>query len=121
MKKLEHKWCASNYANSITLKKLTSDSLRFPRGTYHDTWADAHSTLIARREREFKEAEKRFQSARTALAKAKRMPPPAEPSRSGALASSDAGSPASKVARPDEPTPAVPPFAVIEQENKTHG
>jgi hypothetical protein len=71
------KWCASNYTNAITLKKLTDQAERWPRGTYHDTWEEAHAALIARREEEFKRAERAFQAARNALAKAKRMPPPA--------------------------------------------
>jgi hypothetical protein len=72
-----YKWCASNYTNAITFKKLTDEAVRSPRGTYHDTWEEAHAALVARRQRELTEAERDFQRARNALAKAKRMPPPA--------------------------------------------
>lgn len=73
---LERKWCASRHANSITLKKMTADAVRFPRGTYHDTWEQAHAALVARRAAQMQEAEREFQRARNALNKAKAMKPP---------------------------------------------
>jgi hypothetical protein len=72
-----YKWCASNHTNAITLKKLTDEAVRWPRGTYHDTWEEAHAALVARRQKELTEAERAFQRARNAFNKAKRMPPPA--------------------------------------------
>lgn len=74
--KLPKKWCASRYTNSITLKKMTAENVRFPRGTYHETWEEAHAALLERLKIEVKVAERDFQSARRALDRAKVMPPP---------------------------------------------
>ena len=73
MNQVPKRWCASNYTNSITLKKMTAENLRFPRGTYHDTWEEAHAALVARREQEVAKAESALRSARSALTRAKRM------------------------------------------------
>jgi hypothetical protein len=73
----EVKWCASRYTNAITLKKLTREALRFPRGTYHDTWAEAHDALVARNQKAFEIARRELASATRALVKAKVMKPPA--------------------------------------------
>lgn len=78
-KELPKKWWASTHSNSISLKKTTAENLRWERmnaGSFHDTWEEAHAALLARREEEFKRAEREFQSRRTALMKAKLMKPP---------------------------------------------
>jgi hypothetical protein len=77
--KLERKWCASRYANSITLKKMTAWEARCPRGTYHDTWAEAYDALVLRRQQAFEIAQRELASATRALAKAKAMKPPPDP------------------------------------------
>lgn len=74
--RLPFKWCASNYSNQITRKKMTDEAVRFPRGTYHDTWEEAKAALVERREREFRKAQSLYEQARKALSKAQQMKPP---------------------------------------------
>jgi hypothetical protein len=70
-------WWASNHTNQISRKKAPSPmEERFPRGTYHDAWEEAHAALVQRRQREFDAAEREFQRRRAALSKAKMMRPP---------------------------------------------
>jgi hypothetical protein len=74
--RLEKKWCASNYANAITLKKMTAENIRYPRGSYHDTWEEAHAALLERCTKQAQAAEREFQRRQNALRKAKQMKPP---------------------------------------------
>jgi hypothetical protein len=78
-KPVPKKWCASFYTNSITMKKMTADNLRFPRGSYHDTWDEAHAAMVERRKETLKKAEREFQRCRMALVKARAMKPPQAP------------------------------------------
>ena len=78
-------WWASNYTNQISRKKAPSPmEERFPHGTYHKTWEEAHVALVDRRQREFDAAEREFQRRRNALIKAKMMrAPESVPSMTG--------------------------------------
>jgi hypothetical protein len=76
MMKCDFKWCASNCTNSITLKKMTAEAIRWPRGTYHDTWADAYDALVGRRRAVMERAQRDLAAATRALAKARALQPP---------------------------------------------
>lgn len=78
VKPLKKRWVASSYMNSIVFKKITAMDERFPRGTFHDTWAEAHVVVMARCQREFEKAQRELSRATRALAKAKAMQPPPE-------------------------------------------
>lgn len=72
----EKKFIASQYVNQITHRKVTPMDERFPRGTYHDTWADAHDAIVAKRQQEFEKAQRTLANATRSLAKAKAMKEP---------------------------------------------
>lgn len=77
---------ASCRANHISHRKVTATDRRDWRGTsFHDTWAEAHAAIVARREAELVKAQNQaaqyqrwLKSAERALEKAKAMKPPGE-------------------------------------------
>lgn len=77
-KRLPIRWWASNHMNSISHKKVTAMELRYPRGTFYDTWAEAHDAIVTRCQRKFEAAQRELATATRALAKAKAMKPPVD-------------------------------------------
>jgi hypothetical protein len=73
------KFIASSYANQITYRRLSKQDERWPRGTFHDTWEEAHATIVERCRKQFELAERERKRAQSAFIKAKAMQKPTPP------------------------------------------
>lgn len=73
----EKVWIASKYANQITYRRLSKMDERYPRGTFHASWEDAHATIVAARMKELEDARKALRRADANLKRAQKMIAPA--------------------------------------------
>lgn len=66
-------WIASNYLNLITHRFWTSLDDRYPRGSVHSNWKEAHEAIISARKKEFDKARRQLKNAGINLERAKKM------------------------------------------------
>jgi hypothetical protein len=66
-------WVADKYINKISYRLMHKSDQICPRGSFHDSWEEAHAAIVAAREAEYDHAVKELKRAKTALDKAKKM------------------------------------------------
>ena len=70
------KYCASRYANKITLVQRNGPHNSYDTNGYFDTWEEAHGWIIARLVKERDRFEKELRRAEDRLQRAHKMKPP---------------------------------------------
>lgn len=49
-------WVASNHSLQINRRKVTASDRRYPRGTFHETWEEAHAATVAKAQERLEKA-----------------------------------------------------------------